>query len=168
MFFDEHFRPGTKRIRVYRRPRNTERLRCVQGVHPFKGSIVVVWADRYIMKNRQIELVFVNRNKNYIKGVLDLMSVYLYKPLVPISRYCIRRRVCIQLCGPSLICRFNPIKRTVTTSQQLKDLLILHRDRLSQDKMNRVINSMNNRCQQVLNREGYIFMKLSNYLKLIK
>ena len=56
---------------MYLRPGNTERLRCVQEVHPYSGSIVMMWAR--IMKNRRSERVFVNgkmNSKNYVEDVL--------------------------------------------------------------------------------------------------
>lgn len=45
----------TRRVKVYRRLRNAERLRYVQEVHPYKDFRVMVWAD--IIKNKQSEIV---------------------------------------------------------------------------------------------------------------
>lgn len=37
------FRPDTKTVRAYRRPGNAEWLICVQQVHPYSSSTVMVW-----------------------------------------------------------------------------------------------------------------------------
>ena len=79
MFSDESrfgFKPDTRRVRVYRRPGNTERLRCVQEVHPYSGSTVMLWAG--IMKNRRTELVFVNGNMNAENYIEDILRPYVY------------------------------------------------------------------------------------------
>lgn len=187
LFCDESrfgFRPDTRRVRVYRRPGNTERLRCVQEVHVFSGSTVMVWAG--IMKNRRTELVFVNGNMNAENYVEDVLRPFVHPFAQTLgsdftlmhdnarSHTAMRTREYLALENISVLPwpaqspDLNPIEHAwdmlqrsvledldgVTTTQQLKDLLKHHWGRLPQDNINRLIDSMNNRCRQVLNNRG--------------
>lgn len=187
LFCDESrfgFRPDTRRIRVYRRPGNIERLRCVQEVHPYSGSTVMVWAG--IMKNRRTELVFVNGNMNAANYVEDVLRPYV-RPFAQTlgsdftlmhdnarshtalrtSEYLAMENIRV-LPWPAQSPDLNPIEHAwdmlqrrvlkeldgVTTTQQLMDLLKFHWEQLPQENINKLIDSMNNRCRQVLNNRG--------------
>lgn len=175
------FRLGTKRIRVYRHPRYAERLRCVQKVHPYSGLKVMVWAGIMTSSRTELVFIYGNMNaKKYVGDVrwpfvhpftqspgpdFTLMHDNAHSHSARRTRNYLAMENLRVLPWPAQSQDLNTMKHTwnklqrrvlenlngESNTQQLKDLLKLHSERLPQDFINNLINSIKNRCRRVLN-----------------
>lgn len=130
-----------------RLPGSVDRLRYIQEVQPYSGSILIVWAA--IIKNLGPELISVDENvsaESYVKGILRAYTNAL-SYTAPRTREYLTMGNIRALPRPARSPHLNPIEQAwdmlqrrvlekldgLSTTQQLKDLLKFPWDRFSKE-----------------------------------
>lgn len=187
LFTDESrfgIHPDSRRVRVWRRPGNLERLRCVQDVHSYKGGTVMMWGG--ICIGGKTDLCFLERFLNadgYLNRVLRPIVlpfagavgpefILMHDNATPhvagtVTEWLEDENISV-LPWPAQSPDLNVIEHVwdmlgrsieseldeIHTRIQLRDTLVRHWQQLPQDAIDNLILSMPRRCRAVLNQRG--------------
>lgn len=187
LFTDESrfgLRPDSRRIRVWRRPGNENRLRTVQEVDRYQGGTIMVWAGIGI--GRRTELVFVEGSltanvyrdmilqpvilpeAEQIGGQFLFMQDNARPHVARIVRDFLQEHNIAVLPWPAQSPDLNPIehvwdmlgKRVLDqgivfqTREELSNCLQYQWGQIDQNEIDNLIRSMPNRCRAVINSRG--------------
>ena len=178
------FPPDSRRVRVWRGSGQQERLRYVQGVRPYSGIQVMMWAG--IIFHHQTVPVFVEGTLNqyqYIDRTLEPVVLPFATAAGPALRYMqdnarshtaatvrdwFRNENITLLPWPAQSPDLNPIEHVwdvlqrritphlhnVHTNQGLQDILTREWNLLPQNEIDNLILSIPRRCRAVVNAAG--------------